>query len=126
MIGAMNPPDRGRCGTSIETMPPPSSSSDGATPCSVHGALHLRVLRESARLERWRSSSGSIGVQAVAQLLKISPLACYGSRGAASAPRAKLVAQDIDEPNHSRVVEMLEWLPNDESAYYGRKSKAKR
>ena len=108
MIGAMNSLDRGRCGTSTETMPAPPSLGDGETLCSVHRAVHLRVLCESARLERWRSSSRSIGVQAVAQLLKISPLACYGSRGAASAPRARLVAQDIDEPDHERVVEMLE------------------
>ena len=113
----LNGMDRGHSGVSTETLYEARSTSEQEVTLAV-ASLHRFLLQESARLERWRRSSGAIGVRACAQLLKISQLACYGAKAEAAGPRVKMVAADIDEPMHDRTVDMIECLPAPEAEYY--------
>lgn len=52
----------------------------GVCPTLPRQSMHARVVTESTRLERWRGRFGCIGVQAVAQLLKVTAAAALSLR----------------------------------------------
>ena len=76
------------------------------------------ILRESTRLVRARRTLGLTGAQAISKLLKTAPLDDYGCRFAKRVKQVPLSADLIDEPCHSRTVDMLAALPPEEAAYY--------
>ena len=61
----------------------------------------------------WHDWAQSVGI-----LLRSEPLDQYGLRYKSKEKNASLVASEIDEPKHCRVVPMLLALPPDEAAFY--------
>ena len=78
------------------------------------------MLREAQCFERRRreTSVSPTGAQALARLMKTDAAERYVEATANECPRPKLLAADIDEPEHAHVVEMLAGLPPDESRFY--------
>ena len=108
--------DRGKCGSTTEIQR--CGLDLGLPPVTApQRQFHERVLRESSRLTWRRGCSGSVGVQAVATLVKLSVEETYGFRSRAD-PRTSLVAELVDEPTTEKEVSMLDSLPEDESQFY--------
>ena len=108
--------DKGKCGSTIEIQK--SGLHLGLPPVTApQRQFHERALRESSRLTWRRGCSGSVGVQAVATLVKLSVEETYGFRPKV-APRTSLVAELVDEPTTEREVSMLDSLPEGESQFY--------
>ena len=93
------------------------NSADRLSPGSPPGDAAPETLRESTRPTWRRGCSGSVGVQAVATLVKLRVEETYGFRPKV-APRTSLVAELVDEPTTEKEVIMLDSLPEDESQFY--------
>ena len=77
------------------------------------------ALRGATRFE-WRRDQDppETGGAALSKLLKLDVSDRYSTVSAAAPPRDSLRAADIDEPDHDRIVDMLDALPPDDAEYY--------
>ena len=66
------------------------------------------AIRESSRIERWRGSSGCIGVQAVTTILKTDINELYGLRSQKAHTQVPMRAELIDEPFETKTINMLD------------------
>ena len=118
-ISMLNILDKGRAGTIAEckrVVGPPPTASPGRQ--LAQERVFAVALREATRLVRARRCLGTTGAQAVSTLLKSEQLDSYGLRFARKEKHVELKADLIDEPAHTRTVNMLEALPAEEAAYY--------
>ena len=118
-LAMLNILDKGKVGSMTECKrvtggPPVSSPMRQLAHRQVYGVAY----RESARLVRARLCLGKTGAQSISTLLRTEPLDQYGMRFARSDKHAELISHLIDEPDHQRVVNMLDALPPEEAAYY--------
>ena len=113
--------DKGLAGSTTKLLAASAETPEGYQLSLAHRQLHRRAMTESARLERWRGSSGCIGVQAAARVARSSPHEIYGAKRGPAERRVTLLADMLDEPDDDRVVEMLEALGPEDSAYYSKR-----
>ncbi|CAK0845232.1 unnamed protein product, partial [Prorocentrum cordatum] len=82
----------------------------------LHGQVHRVALREAKRLAEARRDCGLTGVPAVLELARVEEVG-YGKPTRLSTHEA-LRAEDIDEPQVVKSVNMLEALEPEEARYY--------
>ena len=121
VVAILNSMDSGRAESTTKLLATFPEAPEGAKLSLAHRQLHRRAMTESARLERWRGSSGCIGVQAAARVARSSPHEIYGAKRGPAERRVTLLADMLDEPDDDRVVEMLEALGPEDSAYYSKR-----
>ena len=86
---------------------------------SARAQVRRVALREAARLEKERRSGPPLsGAHATAKLVKSDITDSYGLTGGRAGQHEVLRAHDVDEPEHTRIVPLLEALPPEEAAYY--------
>ena len=113
-IATLNSLDEGKCLRKTVTSSPSCQSPEGKEALSQ---LHQVALREASRLERVRRSSCSTGVASLAALVKSSAIDDYTVRDSTKS-QVPMIAEAIDEPSYSQVVDLLSVLSPEESRFY--------
>ena len=105
-------------GGSCKALPRPRRDCDiSETMRGLHGQVHRVALREAKRLAEARRDCGLTGVPAVLELARVQEVG-YGKPTRLSTHEA-LRAEDVDEPQEVKCVQMLDALGPEEAQYYG-------